>query len=73
MSNIESKIKHFVHFLSVKMKEDIMKTHKNSKLLSSRKKENKKTTFRAIFTKWVKMVPSVYIPEKNLNFTVKYW
>lgn len=29
MSNIESKIKHFVHFLSVKMKEEIMKTHKN--------------------------------------------
>lgn len=58
--SVSSKIKHFVHFLSVKMKEDIMKTHRNSKLLTSRKKENKQTTFRAIFTKWAKMVQSVY-------------
>lgn len=65
LSNIESKIKHFVHFLSVKMKEDIMKTHRNSKLLTSRKKESKQTTFRAIFTKWAKMVQSVYFNTRK--------
>lgn len=73
MSNIESKIKHFVHFLSVKMKEDIMKTHKNSKLLTSRKKENKQLLEPYLLNglKWCSQFIS--IQEKNQNFTVKYW
>lgn len=71
--SLSSKIKHFVHFLSVKMKKDIMKTHKNSKLLTSRKKKTNKQLLEPYLLNGLKWSSQfISIQEKNQNCTVKY-